>query len=79
MAPMLITWSLAGERLARRQYPTDFDSLAELGRTGWGVNGHGRTQPGGEGGQPRAAPEQQWSGSLVFARMTQSPPPNAQV
>jgi hypothetical protein len=27
-------------------------------------------QPGGEGDQPRTAPEQQWSGSLVFARMT---------
>jgi hypothetical protein len=40
MAPMLITCSRAGERLARRQYPTDFDSLAE-GRVG--VRGHSRT------------------------------------
>ena len=78
MAPMLITWSREGERLARRQYPTDFDSLAELGRTGWEFEatvglrgGMDSAQPGGEGVQPRAAPEQQGSGSIAFDKATE--------
>ncbi len=56
MAPMLITWSREGEQLARWQYPTDFESLAELGRTGWEFEatvglrgGMDSAQPGGRG------------------------------
>jgi hypothetical protein len=76
MAPMLIAWTRQGERLERLRYPTDFDSLAKLGRTGLEFEatvglrgGMDSVQPDGGEGQPSEAPEQPVSVSMDLANM----------
>ena len=76
--PIYLGWIRHGERLDRRRYPTDSDSLAELVRTGWefeatalvGLRGGMDDAQGSDGNQHGQAPADAAAITFDFASAT---------